>query len=91
MTKRNNCRRRRLAERASFSVDECDCGAVHLTIGYVTMRLDPCAYREMAAAVSEALERLPTNAHATIHQLNQRLTSQRCNIIAVAWRLPCWF
>ena len=67
MTKSNHCRRRRLAERAPFSVDECDCGAVHVTIGYVTMRLDPCAYREMAAAVIEALPQLPPQAESTIH------------------------
>ena len=58
MTKRKNCRRRRLAHHASFSVDECDCGALHLTIGYVTLRLEVCAYREMAAAVTEALNQL---------------------------------
>jgi hypothetical protein len=67
MTKRKNCRRNRLAERASFSVDECECGAVHLTIGFVTMRFDPCAYREMAAAVIEALPRLPIHTGPTIH------------------------
>ena len=52
MTKRKNCRRHRLAERASFSVDECECGALHLTIGYVTMRLEACAYREMAGGAA---------------------------------------
>jgi hypothetical protein len=67
MTKRKNCRRRRLAHRASFSVEECECGALHLTIGYVTLRLEVCAYREMAAAVTEALDQLPVQHHPTIH------------------------
>lgn len=67
MTKRKNCRRHRLAERASFSVDECECGALHLTIGYVTMRLEACAYREMAAAIIEALARLPAASSPTLH------------------------
>ena len=49
------CRRRRLAQRGSFTVDECECGAIHLTIGYVTIRLERCAYHEMASAVFEAL------------------------------------
>jgi len=61
------CRRRRLAERASFSVDECDCGAIHLTIGYITLRLDPSAYREVAALMSEALEHLNLPHRLTIH------------------------
>jgi hypothetical protein len=65
---RSDCRRRRLAERASFSVDECDCGAIHLTIGYLTMRLDPRAYREMAAAVLEALGHIaPSYSRSTVH------------------------
>jgi hypothetical protein len=63
----NTCRRRRLAERASFSVDECDCGAVHLTIGYVTLRLDPCAYREVVATMNDAVERLPSVDRPVIH------------------------
>jgi hypothetical protein len=67
MTKRKNCRRRRLAHRAPFSVEKCECGALHLTIGYVTLRLEVCAYREMAAAVSEALDELPVQRRATIH------------------------
>ena len=67
MDEKNPCRRRRLAERASFSIDECDCGAIHLTIGYVTMRLEPCAYREVAALMTEALDRLPAPMSPTIH------------------------
>jgi len=60
------CRRRSLAKRASFSVEQCECGAIHVTVGYITIRLEPCAYREMAMAVIEALERLPAG-RPTIH------------------------
>jgi hypothetical protein len=67
MNDESKCRRRRLAERASFSIDECDCGAIHLTIGYVTMRLDPCAFREMAALVTESLGRLLDQSRPIIH------------------------
>ena len=56
MNKRKNCRRNRLAERGAFSVDECACGTLHLTIGYVTMRLESCAYRELAAGASLATD-----------------------------------
>ena len=61
------CRRRRLASRPSFSVDECDCGAIHLTIGYITLRLDPCAYREVVAMMNDALQRLPAPHRPTLH------------------------
>ena len=67
MNDESKCRRRRLAERASFSIDECDCGAIHLTIGYVTMRLDPCAFREMAARAGFAFDRLPDQSRPIIH------------------------
>ena len=58
MIERSGCRRRRLAARPSFSVDVCECGAVHLTVGYTTMRLDEGAFREMAAMLAEALSHL---------------------------------
>jgi hypothetical protein len=61
------CERRRLAARASFAVDECNCGSIHLTIGYVTIRLDPNAYSEMAVAIAEAFDRLSAHARPTIH------------------------
>jgi hypothetical protein len=48
------CVRQKLSERASFRVDSCDCGAIHLTIGFITIRLDAPAFREFAAAVYEA-------------------------------------
>lgn len=55
-----NCSKRRLAQRGSFAVDACECGAVHLTIGYVTMRLERSACAEMADAIAEALDLLAT-------------------------------
>jgi hypothetical protein len=67
MRSSEKCERRRLAARASFAVDECDCGSVHLTIGYVTIRLDPSAYSEMALAIAEALDHLLAHGPPTIH------------------------
>ena len=62
MTSRDgkNCSKRRLAQRGSFAVDACECGAVHLTIGYVTMRLERSACAEMADAIAGALDLLAT-------------------------------
>ncbi|HZP44385.1 MAG TPA: hypothetical protein VFB15_01930 [Candidatus Binataceae bacterium] len=59
-TNKSPCRKRRLAQRGSFLVDDCACGAVHLTIGYLTIRLERAAYAEMAEAIGEALTILRT-------------------------------
>jgi len=49
------CEKRMLAAHGPFKVQMCDCGAVHLTAGFVTLRLEPSAYRELAAVVNEGL------------------------------------
>jgi hypothetical protein len=49
------CEKRSLAAHEPFSVQMCDCGAVHVTAGFVTLRLEPSAYRELAAVVNEGL------------------------------------
>lgn len=54
----SNCKRRRLAQCGSFAVYECECGAIHLIIGYVTIRLEKHAYAEMANVVAEARDLL---------------------------------
>jgi hypothetical protein len=54
MDDERKCVRQKLSERASFRVDSCDCGAIHLTIGFITIRLDARAFHEFAAAVQEA-------------------------------------
>jgi hypothetical protein len=47
------CKRTRLAGNDSFKVDLCGCGAIHLTVGFVTLRLDPDAYRKLVAVLDE--------------------------------------
>jgi hypothetical protein len=54
MKMRDGCARRRLAGRESFSVEACACGAIHLTICFVTLRMDPRAFYEFAAMAWEA-------------------------------------
>jgi hypothetical protein len=67
MEERPKCARRRLAERASLKVDACDCGAIHLTIGFITMRLDPHAFREFATMVCEAASHLQSTDRPLMH------------------------
>lgn len=61
------CTRRRLAERGSFIVELCDCDAVHLTVGFLTLRLDPRAYRELAGALEEALQAISVLEQQIVH------------------------
>lgn len=69
MASNGKCERQRLAEHGSFTVELCDCGAVHLAIGFVTLRLDPRAYRELARTVDEGLRAIQAEVaqHPTIH------------------------
>jgi hypothetical protein len=67
LEEKKNCVLRRLAGRASFSADACVCGAIHLTIGFITLRVDPCAFREFAAVVMESLRHLEAPDCPTIH------------------------
>lgn len=62
-----NCKRRRIAESGSFHIELCKCGVVHLTIGCLTLRLDPNAYRELAIAIHKSLPNLETHDAPTIH------------------------
>ncbi len=52
------CERRRLAECGTFKIEACDCGIVHLTIGCLTLRIEPSAYGELAFAIDESLRKL---------------------------------
>jgi hypothetical protein len=67
MASKLKCERRKLAERETFKVELCDCGAVHLTIGFLRIRLDPRAYRELAGAIDEALCAMAVRNQPTIH------------------------
>lgn len=65
---RKPCERRRLAGQNSFTVESCECGAIHLTIGFLTLRMEPCAYREFALIIASGLKELgPAAARLTIH------------------------
>jgi len=58
MEQDDKCSRRRLGGKAPFRVECCDCGAIHLTIGFATLRLDSVAFRELASAIAEAVRNL---------------------------------
>jgi len=57
----NHCERRRLAAEGQNAVDVCGCGAIHLTVGPVTIRLEAEAYRELASTISAGASRLDSH------------------------------
>jgi hypothetical protein len=44
-----------LARATGIEVDACDCGTIHLTIGALTLRLDPAAFGRLSATLAEAV------------------------------------
>ena len=53
------CQRHLLARKAVGAVELCHCGAVHLSIGGVTLRLVPGAIPQLAELLAEAAAELP--------------------------------
>lgn len=51
---RDVCGRQLLARGPFALIEQCSCGAVHLTIGAVTLRLAPEALAELAQVVGDA-------------------------------------
>ncbi|MFT3697868.1 MAG: hypothetical protein QM831_32305 [Kofleriaceae bacterium] len=51
---RQLCRRDTLASSDFALVEHCNCGAVHVTIGAVTLRLSPSAIAPLAETLADA-------------------------------------
>lgn len=54
----------RLVDSDAVTIDQCACGAIHLTIGAVTLRLQPDAFATVASSVAEAAAVLAVRRHA---------------------------
>jgi hypothetical protein len=67
MLQKPKCAHKRLAAEGCFTVDLCDCGAIHLTLGFATLRLEPAAYRELAYAIVRGLHELNGSTGAPLH------------------------
>lgn len=63
------CRRHVLARKPVGSVEFCHCGAVHLSIGGVTLRLVPAAIPELAELLADAAAELPVLESALASRL----------------------
>ncbi len=61
------CRKTGLAECGAFSVDLCDCGAVNLVVGFVTLRLEKSALADLADAIRRGLDALSRPERTTLH------------------------
>ncbi|AFL86651.1 hypothetical protein Terro_0302 [Terriglobus roseus DSM 18391] len=55
-----------LAERKTLGgVSMCSCGTIHLTVGGITIRLEPEAFGEMVRMCQDAADRLTMSAEMT--------------------------
>ena len=65
MEESSKCQRIVLAGNGSLRIESCDCGAIHLILGFATMRLDRCAFGALAGVIAEAVRRLekPPQVH----------------------------
>lgn len=53
-----SCHRHMLSRRGPFLVESCGCGMVHLTFGFLTLRIAPSAVDALCATLLEAVEKL---------------------------------
>ena len=58
MEEASRCRRGVLAANVAFRIERCDCGAIHLIMGFATKRIDQFAFSELARAAAEAMWKL---------------------------------
>jgi hypothetical protein len=58
VTPDKTCRREMLAHRGPFQIEACNCGLVHLTIAFMTVRIAPAAVDTLCAALLEAVQKL---------------------------------
>lgn len=54
------CTAQTLAQGPLCKVDVCQCGTLHVTVGMITLRFKPGAFRALCATLLEAVERLPS-------------------------------
>jgi hypothetical protein len=56
-----SCHRTLIAEGEVCRVEQCGCGTLHLTLGALTLRLEPAAIADVARTLARALEALRTH------------------------------
>lgn len=59
MSQESQCQQELLSQDRCYQVTRCSCGAVHVTIGPITMRLEPEAYHSLLAVLLAARQHLP--------------------------------
>jgi len=57
---------RKLVKHGPFTVELCDCGLVHLSASFLTLRLDRGSFRELALAIAAALRQLDGEPEAVL-------------------------
>jgi hypothetical protein len=54
MNRDQNCQQETLSQHSCFQINRCSCGAYHVSIGAITIRLAPESFSELSAVVSAA-------------------------------------
>ncbi len=75
MTTTKPCARKTLAAGSMAMVEQCTCGAVHLTIGAVTLRLAPSAISSLSATLNDAACRLMAEQVLSLKELQGEILS----------------
>ena len=58
MNQDQSCKQETLSQHNCFQISRCSCGALHLSIGPMTIRLAPESMRDLSAVVLAARARL---------------------------------
>lgn len=69
MMREERCPRECLADGPLCRIDRCGCGMLHVTLGPLTVRLEPAACRAVHATLAEALDRLDEQARPAMPRL----------------------
>jgi hypothetical protein len=66
----NACKRQTLAMGELAVVEQCSCGAVHVTIGAITLRLAPSSIVQIATTMNEAARSLLLDQALSVHEVH---------------------
>jgi len=64
----NDHDRQSLAQRGPCRIEACECGVLHVTVGMITLRLQPTTARALADALEQALAQTDCAALASLER-----------------------
>jgi hypothetical protein len=58
MKQTNSCRRQVIVEDGVAKIEHCVCGMIHVSVGPITVRLDPNTFEAVSTSFATAMEKL---------------------------------